>query len=119
MKISLPILPVFPLDGAIEMLADLGLAASACPCDHRANRHLQMEKMKKAGIDSQFLVKLSCLKKGIKSLIIKDCGRAWILLRQKCLCAETAFLSILLPARELGFKTVQMQWGRGLELVRI
>lgn len=108
-----PDLPIFPLDGAIEVLSDLG-------SDHQlalvtvGKQSLQMEKMKKAGIDSRIFSKIVVTeernKKPHYQMIVDELGYAP---SEVIVCGDRLVVD-LLPARELGFKTVKMQWGRGL-----
>jgi putative hydrolase of the HAD superfamily len=108
-----PDLPIFPLDGAVELLSDLGL-------DHQlalvtvGKQALQMEKMKKAGIDSRIFSKIIVTeernKKPHYQMIVDELGYSP---SEVIVCGDRMAID-LVPARELGFKTVKMQWGRGL-----
>lgn len=106
-------LPIFPLDGALELLSDLGT-------QHQlglvtiGKQALQMEKMKKAGIDSRIFSKIVVTeeknKKPHYQMIMDELGYTPL---EVIVCGDRMALD-LVPARELGFKTVKMQWGRGL-----
>jgi FMN phosphatase YigB (HAD superfamily) len=108
-----PELPIFPLDGAIELLTDLGqhhpLALVTI-----GKQMQQMDKMKKAGIDSRIFSKIVVTeernKKPHYQMIMDDLGYSST---EVLVCGDRVPLD-LIPARELGFKTVKMQWGRGL-----
>ena len=106
-------LPLFPLDGALEILSDLGryhqmaLVTAGQPAR-------QMLKLKKAGIDSRIFSKIAVVedrnKKPHYQAVVDELG---YLPSEVLVCGDRIRVD-LLPARELGFKTVQMQWGRGL-----
>ncbi len=106
-------LPVFPLDGAIEMLTELS-------CQHQlalvtiGKPMLQMDKMKKAGIDSRIFSKIAVTeeknKKPHYQMIMDELGYGPT---EVLVCGDRIPLD-LVPARELGLKTVRIQWGRGL-----
>lgn len=106
-------LPIFPLDGAIETLLDLGqqhqlaLVTVGKPMQ-------QMEKLKKAGIDSRIFSKISVTEERSKKphyqMIVEELGYSPT---EVIVCGDRIPID-LIPARELGFKTVQMLWGRGL-----
>ena len=113
---SLPAdLPIFPLDGAPELLNDLReqhqLALVTIGTSEK-----QMEKLKKAGIDSRIFSKISITEQRNKKLhyqmIVDDLGYSP---GEVLVCGDRISLD-LTPARELGFKTVQMRWGRGLNV---
>ncbi len=106
-------LPVFPLEGAIEILTELGgqhqlaLVTIGKPI-------LQMDKMKKAGIDSRIFSKIAVTeeknKKPHYQMIMDELGYAST---EVLVCGDRIPLD-LAPAWELGLKTVRIQWGRGL-----
>jgi FMN phosphatase YigB (HAD superfamily) len=108
-----PDMPIFPLDGALDILADLGdnhqLALVTI-----GRQALQMEKMKKAGIDSRIFSKIAVTeeknKKPHYQMIMDELGYRPT---EVLVCGDRVHLD-LAPARELGFKTVKIQWGRGL-----
>ena len=106
-------LPIFPLEGAIEILMDLGRQHQIALVTI-GKQIQQMEKMKKAGIDSGFFSKIVVAeernKKPHYQLIVDELGYDST---QVLVCGDRISLD-LVPARELGFKTVKMQWGRGL-----
>jgi putative hydrolase of the HAD superfamily len=106
-------LPIFPLEGAIETLADLGQQHQMALVTV-GNQPLQMDKLKKAGIDSRIFSKIVVTeernKKPHYQMIVDELGYAPSAV---IVCGDRIPID-LIPARELGFKTVQMQWGRGL-----
>ena len=106
-------LPVFPIDGAIDLLMDLGQQHQLALVTV-GKLPLQMDKLKKAGIDSQVFSKIAVIeeknKKPHYQRIVDELG---CLSTEVLVCGDRILID-LLPARELGFKTVQMLWGRGL-----
>ncbi len=106
-------LPIFPLDGALEILAELGRQHQiALVTVGQPNE--QMLKLKKAGIDSRIFSKIAVAedrnKKPHYQAIVDELGYSS---SEVLVCGDRIPID-LVPARELGFKTVQMQWGRGL-----
>lgn len=73
----------------------------------------QREKMEKAGLDSSIFSRIAipedCIKKPVYEVLAKDFStapeRVWV-------CGDRLEMD-LAPARELGFKTIHMRWGRG------
>ena len=105
--------PIFPLEGALDLLADLGSQHQLALVT--IGRHpFQMEKMKKAGIDSRIFSKIVVTeeknKKPHYQMIVEELGYCPT---EVLVCGDRIPLD-LAPARELGFKTVKVQWGRGL-----
>ncbi|MBS0621299.1 MAG: HAD family hydrolase [Verrucomicrobia bacterium] len=106
-------LSLFPLEGALDLLQDLSkhheLALVTVGSAER-----QTEKLKKAGIDTGLFSKIAVLEERNKKMhyqvIAEGLGYAP---SQVLVCGDRIPVD-LTPARELGFKTVQMQWGRGV-----
>ena len=105
-------IPVFPVKGAIEVLDEL------CHYHEMAivtvgKEGLQKKKMKKAGIDfsyfSRIIVTETKNKKPHYQQILEESG----LLPTDILVCGDRIQTDLLPARELGFHTVQFLFGRG------
>jgi putative hydrolase of the HAD superfamily len=104
--------PIFPLEGAVEVLLELrhchqlALVTIGKPA-------YQMEKLKKAGIDSHLFSKIIVTqerdKKPHYQLIMDELG---YFPAEVIVCGDRISLD-LSPAEELGFKTVHMRWGRG------
>jgi putative hydrolase of the HAD superfamily len=111
---NLPLdLPVFPLEGALQLLCSLGQHHKLALVT--IGKHSQqMEKLKKAGIDSRVFSKIAITeeknKKPQYQIIVDELGHSPA---EVLVCGDRISLD-LIPARELGFKTVQVQWGRGL-----
>lgn len=106
-------LPVFPIEGALETLSDLSQQHQLALVTI-GKPSLQMDKLKKAGIDSRIFSKIAVIeqrdKKPHYQTIIDELGYTP---KEVIVCGDR-IQTDLIPARELGFKTVQMQWGRGL-----
>lgn len=115
---TLPDLPVRSLEGAKKALFDLGqqhqlaLVSNGKPA-------VQMEKLKKAGIDSRVFSKIAVAdqrcKKERYQLIAEELGYSP---SDVIVCGDRITID-LSPARELGFKTVHVQWGRGLNALGV
>ncbi len=77
------------------------------------NVRFQREKMEKAGLDSSIFSTISILEDSIKKpayeVLIKNfsksSGQVWV-------CGDRIEMD-LLPAKELGARTIHMRWGRG------
>ena len=110
-------LPIFPIDGATELLYDLGQQHQLALVTVGIPQH-QMDKLKKAGIDSRIFSKISVIeernKKPHYQKIVDELGYSS---GEVLVCGDRIPID-LLPARELGFKTVQMLWGRGLNSLK-
>ena len=103
---------VFPLNGALELLAELKekhLLAMVTV----GKRDLQLEKMKKAGIEPALFSKIIASedrnKKPHYAALMEELG---IAPPDILVCGDKVHID-LKPARELGFTTVHMRWGRG------
>ncbi len=112
-----PDLPIFPIDGAAELLHDLGQQHQLALVTV-GKQALQMEKLKKAGIASRIFSKIAVIeernKKPHYQKIVDELGYSSA---EVLVCGDRIPID-LIPARELGFKTVQMLWGRGLNSLK-
>ncbi len=110
-------LPIFSLDGALELLDDLSRHHQLALVTVGKSAQ-QMEKLKKAGIDSRIFSKITVTEDKNKKLhyqmIVEELGYSPT---DVLVCGDRIAID-LIPARELGFKTVLMQWGRGLNSAR-
>jgi putative hydrolase of the HAD superfamily len=106
-------LPIFPLEGAIEILNELALHHQLALVTIGKPAQ-QMHKLKKAGIDSGLFSKIAVSEERIKKVyyqkILDELGYAP---SETAVCGDRIAVD-LTPARELGCKTIQMRWGRGL-----
>jgi FMN phosphatase YigB (HAD superfamily) len=105
--------PVFPLDGAGELLTELAQ-------DHElalvtmGKSAIQMEKLKKAGIDSTLFSNIVVSEDRNKKIHYKRLAEEGRYFSNEVLVCGDRIPFDLTPAKELGFKTVHMRWGRGL-----
>lgn len=106
--------PVFPLEGAMDLLTELSQ-------DHElaivtsGKTPFQMEKLKKAGIDSSLFSNIIVSEDGNKKIHYKrliEQGRYCS--HEVLVCGDRVPID-LAPAKDLGVKTVQIRWGRGLD----
>lgn len=104
--------PIFPLEGAIEVLLELRHCHQLALVTIGKHAY-QMEKLKKAGIDSHLFSKIVVTqernKKPHYQLIMDELG---YFPKEVIVCGDRISLD-LVPAEELGFKTVHVRWGRG------
>jgi putative hydrolase of the HAD superfamily len=105
--------PVYALDQAHEVLADLS-ASHKLALVTVGNADRQMAKLKKAGIDSALFSKIVMTeernKKPHYEAIVEEFSASP---SEVIVCGDRISMD-LTPAKELGFKTIQMRWGRGL-----
>lgn len=108
-----PDTPVFPLEQALEVLEELRVCYPLALVS-MGKPEQQLLKLKNAGIDSTIFSKIIISeeqdKKPHYKTILEELGfspsQTWV-------CGDRIRRD-LSPAKELGCKTVQMQWGRGL-----
>jgi FMN phosphatase YigB (HAD superfamily) len=109
-------IPVFAVEDAPEVLANLSY-------DHKmaivsvGNLELQMWKLKKAGIDSSLFCKILVLegknKKNSYEALIQELN---LVPSDVIVCGDRIPID-LVPAKQLGCKTIHMKKGRGLHSV--
>ena len=105
--------PIHPIENAIEVLEELSISHSLVLVS-KGKERIQREKMRRAGISTRFFIKMHFCSDGNKKKVYKKVSQemgisplnAWV-------CGDRIFLD-LTPAKELGYKTIQMKWGRGL-----
>lgn len=104
---------LFPLEGAVEVLFELSISHELALVSN-GKKEVQSEKLKKAGIDSRIFSKIAVSeeksKKARYRAIVEELGYSP---SGVVVCGDRIAID-LRPARELGYKTVQMRWGRGL-----
>lgn len=109
-------LPVFSLDRAIEVIDELSLSHQLALVTVGKEAQ-QLAKMKKAGIEpalfSKIVVSRDRNKKPHYQAIIEELGMP---ASEVVVCGDRIAVD-LAPAKELGLKTVQMRWGRGLNAI--
>ena len=108
-----PDLPVFARDQALEVLLELkDLHELALVTIGKPEQ--QGWKMKKAGIDSTIFSKLIVSEERNKKLHYQAIAEELGFRETEVVVCGDRIAIDLSPARELGFKTVHMRWGRGL-----
>jgi FMN phosphatase YigB (HAD superfamily) len=73
----------------------------------------QMDKLKKAGIEASIFSKISVLESATKKSAYKVIAEEFSLSPDQVWVCGDRVKTDLLPAHELGYKTVHMKWGRG------
>jgi putative hydrolase of the HAD superfamily len=105
-------LAIFPLDHALDVLLELKESHDLALVTV-GNLDRQFYKMKKAGIDSTIFSKIIVSedrdKKPHYRAILSELGYAP---RDTFVCGDKVAID-LVPAKELGLKTIHMRWGRG------
>ncbi|MBS0605432.1 MAG: HAD family hydrolase [Parachlamydiales bacterium] len=105
--------PLNPLKDANEVLNDLSFSHQLAIVTIGKTPQ-QLTKLKKAGIDSGIFSKIIVAEAGNKKVhyqaLADELGYAPT---EIVVCGDRISID-LAPARELGYKTVQMRWGRGL-----
>lgn len=104
---------IFPLDQVCEILQELSEFHQLAMVS-KGKSEQQLYKLKSAGIDSAIFSKIILSeeddKKPYYQMILEELGFAP---KQTLVCGDRVKRD-LMPAKELGCFTVQMQWGRGL-----
>lgn len=105
--------PIHPVEDAIEVLQELS-ASHPLVLVTKGKERIQREKMERAGISTQFFTKLYFCTDGDKKKVYKKVSEQMgISPLNAVVCGDRISLD-LTPAKELGYKTVQFKWGRGL-----
>ena len=110
--------PVFgetiqPVEDAIEVLSELSKAHPLVLVT-KGKEKIQREKMKRAGISTQFFTKLYFCREGEKKNIYRKVSEEMGISPLNALVCGDRISLDLTPAKTLGYKTVQIRWGRGL-----
>lgn len=105
--------PIHPVEDASEVLQDLS-SSHLLVLVSKGKEKIQKEKMKRAGISKDFFTKLYFCEDGNKKKIYQKISEEMgISPLNSLVCGDRISLD-LTPAKELGYKTVQIKWGRGL-----
>ena len=73
----------------------------------------QLEKMEKAGLDTSIFSKIAIPEDSVKKPFYEEIAKEFSIKPDKIwVCGDRVEMD-LAPARELGFKTIHMKWGRG------
>lgn len=108
-------LAVFPLESATDVLDnlkenhELALVSMGKP-------HQQLLKMKNAGLDSTIFSKIVISERENKKSSYQEVLEELNISPERTVVCGDRVKRDLTPAKELGCKTIQMQWGRGLAL---
>lgn len=105
--------PIQPVEDAIEVLEELS-AHHPLVLVTKGKEKVQREKMKRAGISTQFFTKLYFCADGDKKKIYQKVSEEMGISPLNALVCGDRISLDLTPAKELGCKTVQLKWGRGL-----
>lgn len=107
-------LEVKPREGAIDLLQTLK-KFHILSLVTIGNKPVQMEKLRKAGIDSTFFSIIRVLSQGCKGKAYSSIVEAYKCAPNEVIVCGDRVLIDLKPAKELGFYTVHTCWGRGRE----
>ncbi|MEN9343589.1 MAG: hypothetical protein RLZZ453_376 [Chlamydiota bacterium] len=105
--------PLDPLEGVIDTLKILKK-------EHRlavvtmGRPALQLQKLKKAGIDSGFFSKIIVSEEDKKGILYEELIQQESVLKKDVLVCGDRIARDLSPAKRVGCRTVLMRWGRGL-----
>lgn len=105
--------PLFSLDGVEEVLIQLK-SMHRLALVTMGKRDLQLEKLKKAGIDSSLFSKIVVVEEGSKKPHYQEVVEELAFSSDDVVVCGDRIMTDLKPAKELGFRTIQMRWGRGL-----
>ena len=105
--------PIQPVEDAIEVLEELSNEHQLVLVT-KGKESIQREKMKRAGISSQFFTRLYFCEEGNKKKAYQKVSQQTGISPLKSLVCGDRISLDLSPAKELGYKTVQIKWGRGL-----
>lgn len=104
---------VQPVEDAVEVLRELH-ANHPLVLVSKGKEKIQREKMKRAGISTDFFTKLYFCEKGEKKKIYQKVSEEIGISPQSAVVCGDRISLDLAPAKALGYKTVQLKWGRGL-----
>lgn len=105
--------PIQPMEDAIEVLKELS-SSHPLVLVTKGKEKIQREKMERAGISSEFFTRLYFCTDGDKKKIYKKVSEEMGISPLNALVCGDRISLDLSPAKELGYKTVQIKWGRGL-----
>jgi putative hydrolase of the HAD superfamily len=108
-------IPVFPLDQVEEVLSELVMNHQLAIVT-MGKKEQQIGKLKKAGIDSAIFSKIVVCEEGSKKPHYQGIAEELSCSSSEVVVCGDRILSDLTPAKELGYKTIHMRWGRGLHI---
>lgn len=106
--------PIYPTTGACEVLTDLFQKRHKLAVVSIGVPHLQLEKMKKAGIDTAFFSRIIVCEDTDKKIYYKQLMEELNVSSHEVVVCGDRIKRDLIPAKALGCRTVHMKWGRGL-----
>jgi len=107
--------PIFPIEGALMLLHELRTTHQLALVT-RGKEQFQFEKLKKAGIDCSLFSKIVVLEAGNKGPHYQAVAEELGVSSSKVLVCGDRITLDLSPAKELGYRTIHMPWGRGRHL---
>ena len=105
--------PIQAMEDAVEVLEELS-SSHPLVLVTKGKEEIQREKMERAGISSEFFTKLYFCTDGDKKKIYRKVSEEMGISPLNALVCGDRISLDLSPAKELGYKTVQIKWGRGL-----
>jgi putative hydrolase of the HAD superfamily len=106
-------LPIFPTDHAIEVLQELSTSHQLALVTIGIHAR-QLLKLKKAGIDTTLFSKIVVTEERNKKTHYQAIIDELAVSPSEVVVCGDRIATDLAPAKELGFKTIHMRWGRGL-----
>lgn len=104
---------VLPTKGAMEVLIDLAKKHTLAVVS-AGIKEIQLEKMKKAGIDTSVFSRIVICEAFNKKVYYQQLIEDLKIVPSEVLVCGDRIKRDLIPGKALGFKTVHMKWGRGL-----
>ena len=105
--------PIQPVEDAIEVLEELSQEHQLALVT-KGKEEIQREKMKRAGISTQYFTRLYFCEDGDKKKAYQKVSEETGISPLKALVCGDRISLDLTPAKTLGYNTVQIKWGRGL-----
>lgn len=105
--------PIHPVEDAVEVLQELSNEHQLVLVT-KGKEGVQREKMKRAGISTQFFTRLYFCEDGNKKKAYQKVSEETGISPLKALVCGDRIALDLAPAKSLGYNTVQIKWGRGL-----
>ncbi len=105
--------PIQPVEDAVEVLQELS-SSHPLVLVTKGKESIQLEKMRQAGISTQFFTRLYFCADGNKRKIYQKVSKEMGISPLNALVCGDRISFDLSPAKQLGYKTIQFKWGRGL-----
>lgn len=104
---------VIPTKNAVETLVELSKKYTLCLVSIGV-KEIQLEKMKKAGIDTSLFSRIEICEEHHKKTSYQNLLNDLNIQSTEVFVCGDRIQRDLLPGKSLGFKTIHMRWGRGL-----